>query len=84
MNLVCQTLLVRNFGEAEICLKPCFKLGVFQLNLPLLSQISMVFLLFYHIIWLQQKVVSRGGVFPERRQQCLNNIVVFGTYVGVI
>jgi hypothetical protein len=33
----------------KICLKPRFKLSAFQLNLPLLSQISMVFLLFYHI-----------------------------------
>jgi hypothetical protein len=40
-------------------------------------------LLFYHINWLQQKMVSRGGVFPER-QQSLNTIVVFGTYVGAI
>jgi len=70
--------------EVEICPKPRFKLSAFQLNLPLLSQISTVYLLFYYIIWLQQKVVSRGGVFPERRQQSLNNIVVFGTYVGAI
>ena len=67
----------------KICLKPRFKLSAFQLNLPLLSQISMIFLLFYHINWLQQKMVSRGGVFPER-QQSLNTIVVFGTYVGAI
>jgi hypothetical protein len=70
--------------EVENCLKPRFKLSAFQLNLPLLSQISTVYLLFYYIIWLQQKVVSRWGVFPERRQQSLNNIVVFGTYVGAI
>ena len=80
---LCHTLFAPNFGEVEIYLKPRFKLSAFQLNLPLLSQISTVYLLFYYIIWLQQKVVSRGGVFPER-QQSLNNIVVFGTYVGAI
>jgi hypothetical protein len=37
------------------------------LLLPFLSQISTVYLLFYYIIWLQQKVVSRGGVFPEHQ-----------------
>ena len=45
--------------EVEICPKPRFTLSAFQLNLPLLSQISTVYLLFYYIIWLQQKVVSR-------------------------
>ena len=81
--LLCQTLFTRNFGEVEICLKPRFKLSAFQLNLLLLSQISMVYLLFYYIIWLQQKLVSRGGVFLKR-QQSLSNIAVFGTYVGAI
>ena len=37
----CQTLFIRNFVEIKICLKSRFKLGVFQYNLLLLSQISM-------------------------------------------
>jgi hypothetical protein len=38
---LCQTRLTRNFGQVKIFLKSRFKLSAFQLNLLLLSQISM-------------------------------------------
>jgi len=80
---LCQTRLTRNFGEVEICLKFRFKLKLF--NLIYHSYLKCRWSIFYLFIfiWLHQKLVSRGGVFPER-QQSLNNIVVFGTYVGSI
>ena len=40
-RLLCKTRLTRNFGYFEICLKSCSKPSSFQLNLLLLSQISM-------------------------------------------
>ena len=81
--LLCQTLFTRNFGEVEICLKPRFKLSAFQLNLLLLSQISMVHLLFDYIYLVAAEIViTRRGV--PWKSTILNNIVVFVTYVGAI
>jgi len=69
--------------KSKFVWSPVLNLVLF--NLIYHSYLKFRWSIYYWVIfiWLQQKLVSRGGVFPER-QQSLENIVVFGTYIGAI
>ena len=75
---LCKTRLTRNFGYFEICLKSCSKPSSFQLNLLLLSQISMcrncgfLEIVFQSLIYISIKMyMSNMAVSYKKEINCL-------------